>query len=99
MKLKTIEQIFKESLVRAGRTDYFYPNQKDINEDITVNKKFVINNFAKHLIEYVLNYASENVEIYTDYHGKNFEDYCNVMDVTEVYVPKGEFDKIKELIK
>jgi hypothetical protein len=41
----------------------------------------------------ILDYASENVEV-----------HCNQLfgfmkDDLEIYVPKGEFDKIKELIK
>ena len=54
--------------------------------------------FAKQSIDY----ASENVE--ADYTvigmpDPNKSDALNFQESIEVYVPKGEFDKIKELIK
>lgn len=92
------EEIFEKCLIKAGRTDYYMPNLKDVNENIEVNKNFVLNNFARDFGNALIDYISDNIDA-------DFEIIRNKqlgainLDSIEVYCPKSQFEEFKKLIK
>jgi len=85
MEIRTAQEILKEW--------EFYQHTHDNSDMIKAMKEYA-NQF--------IDYASENVE--ADYTvigipDPNKSDALNFQEGIEVYIPKGEFDKIKELIK
>lgn len=81
--MKTIEKLMADYVFFDDFLDY----EKDIVKDL-------VKSYTKQMIDYI----ADNIEIDYDYHGHKAGeiDLANNLDV---YVCKGEFEKIKELIK
>ena len=95
MEIKTIEEFIKD------RYDLNSEQLERIKENMSKMPMIDFDNIPdlmESYTKYILDYASENVEVEINIIHDRQMCAVNLAGV-EAYVPKGEFDKIKELIK